>query len=327
MFRKLNPKILLSGFAILLVIVVLVKLNQRKSGDRSFRSEIVEVDTSKVTQVVITAMPGGSEEKLFLEKSGETWKVTKEGTVYNADEIMVERLLEQLINMKPQRVAATTENRWTDFEVTDSAGIFVKVKGGSKTLAEVIIGKFSYQQPTNPYDRQGKMTSYVRVEGENEVYAVDGFLRMTFSTDAGSYRDKAIISGNKSNWTKLKFRYPADSSFVLEMQGNQWMTDGILADSASVAQYLSRISQMTSHNFVDTTLDVSDVPEFSLEIEGDNMVSSIKVDAFEADTTNKYLVTSNQNEGAFFSGAKAELFEKIFVPKSEFFLVEKSGEE
>ena len=323
MFRKLNPKILLGGFAVLLIIVVLVKLNQRKSGDRSFRSEIVSIDTAKVSQIVISAKPAGKEEKVILEESGDKWQVKKGDVVYNADKTMVDRLIEQLVSMTPQRVAATSRDRWSEYQVTDSAGVYVKVKGGSKTLAEVIIGKFSYQQPTNPYDRQGKMTTYVRVEGEKEVYAVDGFLRMTFSTDAGSYRNKSVISGDKSNWTRLKFSYPADSSFILEKQGTNWMAGGIMADSALVAQYLSQISRMTSYNFIDTTLDVSDVPEFKLEIEGDNMVSSIKVEAFEADTTNKYLLTSNQNPGTFFSGSQSGLFDKIFVPGKEFFTDEK----
>ena len=58
------------------------------------------------------------------------------------------------------------------FQVTDSLGVRVKVESKGKIVSDIVIGKFDYQQPTNPYDRQGTMRTYVRLTDENEVYVI-----------------------------------------------------------------------------------------------------------------------------------------------------------
>ena len=58
----------------------------------------------------------------------------------------------------------------------------------------MIIGKFTFKQ-------QGRITtSYVRLAEEDDTYATDGILSMTFNQGINTWRDKTVIKGNKDDW-------------------------------------------------------------------------------------------------------------------------------
>jgi len=303
MFNKLNSKTLLIVFAILLIVVLLIKFFESRKGERTFKSEITSFDIEDVTSVSVITK-GEADKKLSLYIDGEEWKAEKEGETYNADATKIDNLLAELIKLKPERVAATTKEKWGDFEVIDSLSVRIIVKKESKVLADLHIGKFSYQNPTSPYERQGKMTSYVRAANDDITYAVNGFLRMTFNSDINGYRNNKLCVSSVSDLTKLIFNYPADSSFTLTKQNDKWMVNGLLADSAKVVKYLGSIANLTSSNFINNE------PTAMLPIE---------ISAIPADSTNQYLIISSLNKGTLFSGAKGGLFKKVFKGEDSFF--------
>lgn len=317
MFKKINIKYLLIAFVILLAIVVLIKFIESKKGERTIKTELVSFEVEDINSIKIITR-NEKDDALSIYKQGEEWKVEQKGEIHNADENKVTNLLNELLKIKPERLAAVSKDKWKDFEVTDSLSVRVIAIKDDKKLSDIYIGKFSYQNPTNPYERQGKMTTYVRLAEDKEVYAVDGFLRMTFNSDINTYRNNKIIEGNRSDWTKLTFDYPADSSFTLSKQNDKWMLNGLLADSAKVARYLSSISYTTSSNFVEDSLVVLKNVTHSLKIEGNNMMP-IEVSAIPGDSTHGYFITSSINKGTYFSGLKANVFEKIFKGEGHFF--------
>ena len=241
MFRKINNKLLVSIFVVLLVLVALVEFMDSRKGNRTFKSDLVEVVANEVTSIEIyPKAANGNQIKLF--KENDLWKVESGGKKFNADQSTAGRLISELNNMKPKSVAATAKESWEKFEVTDSLGTAVKLFNGSDILADVVIGKFSYSEPRN-------MTSYVRLADDKGVYGVEGMLGMSFNRNINSFRDKTIIKSNKSDWTKLTFNYPADSSFVLEKKGENWMIGEMETDSASVVQYFNQIASLSDGSF------------------------------------------------------------------------------
>ena len=320
MFRKLNPKRLILVVGILLGIVIIVELINSGKDERSFRSDLVEIDTSKVTEIFLYPRAENFME-IKISRLERGWQVEHRDQVFDADRPVIYNLLSELMMMKPERVAANDETRWEEFEVSDSTGVRVKVYENRKITADVIIGKFSYQQPSNPYmQRQGKMTTYVRLTAEPEVYAVNGFLSMTFNRDVNSFRNKDLVKADKYSWTQLTFMYPADSSFILTKQNDKWMINGLLADSTETNNYLNALARVSSPDFVNDSLLTEIIsPMFSLTIEGNNLPAPIEIFAFPADTTNKYIITSSINQGAGFSGSKSGLFEKIFISREKLF--------
>ncbi|NOZ46066.1 MAG: DUF4340 domain-containing protein [Chlorobi bacterium] len=313
----MNFKSLAIVFVLLLAIVIVLKIYESKKGDRSFRKELVNFDKTQAT--AITIIPKAGKEQIKLTKKADNWKVSSKGKSFNADKTMVDNMLEELLKLKPKRVAATTKDKWKEFEVIDSVGTRVLVNQDKKALADIYIGKFSYKQPKNQYQRQGTMISYVRLNNDKIVYAVDGFLSMTYNRDINSYRNKYLVKTKKQDINKLSFIYP-DSSFTMLKQNNKWMIDGLLADSATVAKYLSSIAVTSNQNFVDD-IDVNTLgkEQYSLIIEGDNFVPfNIKLYNNLLDSVNNKLITSTYNNGTVFNGTKSDLVNKLFVGKSKF---------
>jgi len=321
MYKKLNIKSLIIIFAVLLILVILIFYIDSRKGERTFRSNIVDIDTSRVTSIIIYPKTI-RQEPVEIQRKGYLWKIKSQQKLFNADENIVNNILKTLTELKPKRVAATDKSRWKEFEVTDSLATRVQLITGKKKGADIYFGKFSYQQPKNQmayyYNQRGTITTYVRIADEKIVYVVEGYLGMTLNRELNDFRNKSILKSDRSNWTRLSFTYPADSSFYLIKEGGKWLVNGLLADSGSVTDYFNSISRLTSSDFIDDQKPLYGGPDFTLNIEGDNFVKPIQVKAFKADTTNRYLITSSLNEGTFFSGQKSKLTEKIFIGKNRF---------
>jgi hypothetical protein len=320
MFHKLNIKTLIIILIILVAAIVVIDMMGDK--ERSFRSEIIEVDTAGITSVLISIPKDQVEITLSRTGGSSDWVVMAEGNKYPADVSVVRNILSQLNDIKAERIAATSKDKWDQFEVSDSTGTRVILKDGKKEVADLYVGKFSYTQPPqgaqqNPYQQQrGKMTSFVRLEDEKEVYAVDGFLKMSYQNDVNSYRNKNLVNVNKNDISKLTFNYPDNENFNLTKNNDQWLLNGQMADSTGMAKYLNKIYRLTSSNFVDpSTLKTSDAT-YRLHIEGNNF-TPIDLWAYPSDSITQYVITSSINTGAEFDGAKSKLFEKIFVPQTE----------
>lgn len=325
MFKKLNIKILVIILVVLVAIYFLTDL--LGDNDRSFKSQIVEVDTAKVTDIYINIPKDKAEISLSRTGGSTDWSVMSGGQKFPADAGVVKNILSQFADMKPERVAATSKEKWGQYEVSDSAGTKVKLKNGKNELVDIYIGKFSYTQPPqqpgqqqNPYQQQrGKMTSFVRLADENKVYAVEGFMKMSYQKDINSYRNKSLLKVNKDDVSRLVFSYPGNVTMTVDKnESGKWQMNGMLADSTKTVRYLNKIAKLTSSNFVDPSTPKTGMGGYKLNIEGNNF-TPVEISAIPTpDTLIKYIITSSINPAAEFDGTKGKLFEKVFVTETEF---------
>ncbi len=306
MYRKLNIKILAIIFSILLGIVVLTELADSRKGGRTFREDLVDVNPEEVTSIEISPKVEGNK-VLKLFKENDLWFVESGDKRYRADQSLPSSMINELNTIKPESVVATGEERREQYEVSDSLGTSVKLFGGSELLADLIIGKFSFSQPR-------KMTSYIRLEGDDVIYGVNGMLGMSFNRDIDSFRDRTVIQSNISDWSRLVYKYPADSSFTLEKSAEGWAVNGQPADSASVAEYFSSIGNLTDSRFTEMTSAISTATH-SLVIEGNNNMEKVEVTGYYQEN-GTFLIESSQNKGTLFESS--ELAGKIFISPSEF---------
>lgn len=311
MYKKMSTTKLAIIFVILLVIVFAVNFFNGESKQNTFKSIIVNVDTSKVSKITIYPKDK-SKNSVTLIKDSKGWNINDNGKTISADLNAIMGMLATLQEIKPTRVAAMNKDKWTDYEVTDSAAVRVTASDANNNiLCDLYIGKFSYQQPKNPYQRQGTMSTYVRLKGEDEVYCTEGFLSMTFNADINSLRNKTLISSAPENFKKLQFTYPADSSFTLEKLNDKWTVNGMIADSAKVANYLNSISNLNSSAIVENNTGII-TPSYSMKIEGDNMIG-LELKAFPTDSINGFIINSNFNPDTYFGGNQNGLFNKAFI--------------
>ncbi len=314
MFKKLSVKILLIILGVLLVIYLITLLSDKS--ERTFKEIVLTVDTANVNTILI--FPIGKDD-VKLIRLDTAWKVELDSVNYNADRKMIKNIFTQLINLKTDRVAATNESKWAEFEVDDSTGTRVILMNDEDVLTELLIGKFSYipDENSTPEQPKGKMITYVRLADEDEVYAVEGYLKLNFNYDLNSYRNKAVVNAHRSHITKLTYTEPDKKSFVVTKKGeSNFLVDGVPVDSARTVSFVIRLANTNSRDFYNDDFDFPSEPDYILKVEGDNF-EPIIVNVYPADTVNKYIMTSSMNPGTKFSGGRT-LFKKIIKDKDYF---------
>ncbi len=305
MFNKVSNKTLLIIFGVLIVIAAFYIIVEADRGEKSFKTDIVNIDTSKVTAISIYPRAVNHREVRIYKEGNNNWKVKlKNNETASVPENKVNSLLNMLVQVKPTRVAARDKSKWAEFKV-DTSGTRVKVFEGSDNTLDLIVGKFSFQQPR-------QMNNFVRLNGEDEVYETQGILDMAFNQKADYFRNNVLISDNPLNWNKLTFTYP-DSSFELVKNDNEWTINGIKTDSAKTAGYLRTLSNLSSTSFEDN------VPSgnlgragYTLTIESSSK-GGIVLSAYK--DSSDVIITSTENSGTYFNGYRDKLFSKIFIGK------------
>ena len=316
MFNKGKTGILVIILLILIAVYLMVRF--WGSDDRTFKDIVVLFDPKDVTEVIIHDPQADKDINLVL--TGSEWRLDKGEKTYPADSNVVENILAQLGSLSTKRYAGKGEEAWIKYEVLDTTAINIILKKDNKTLHEILIGKFSFSMPKDQNQQMGRqqrgdMTTYVRLASDQEVYAVDGFLRMNFNRDADSYRDKTISNINNRDITKVVLEQPENKLTIINSEGT-WLVNGQLADSVKTVNYFSAISGLNSPNFVDETM-VGSKPFYKVQISGNNFMP-VEIAAYPvADTNINFAVHSSLNKESYFNGKKNGLLDKIFISEAD----------
>ncbi len=305
MFNKVSNKTLLIVFGILVVIAAVYIIVEADRGEKSFKTDIVNIDTAQVTAISIYPRAANHHEIRIYKEGKDNWKVNLDNNkTANVPESKVKSLLDMLVQVKPTRLAAQDKSKWAEFKV-DTGGTRVKVFENGKNTLDLIVGKFSFQQPR-------QMNTFVRLNGEDEVYETQGFLDMAFNQKADYFRNNVLLSGDPSEWKKLTYTYP-DSSFEMVKNDNGWEINGTKTDSAKTAGYLRTLSHLNSPSFEDNaSQDALGKAEYTLTVESPSKRAVVL--AAYRDSSN-LIITSTENSGTYFNGNQNNLFQKIFIGK------------
>ncbi|MCH8330832.1 MAG: DUF4340 domain-containing protein, partial [Bacteroidetes bacterium] len=246
--------------------------------------------------------------KLFKEQDG--WYASTSGKTVKASTQTIINSLTQLLYVKTKRVAATSKDKWDNFEVGDSSGTIVKVYEGDEETLNMVIGRFDFNQMSR------SATSFIRLADDDNVYTVDGLLDMAFNKEINSWRDRTFIKGDPKNWEKLIWEHP-DSSMTLEKNAaGNWVVDGAVSDSTRTTKFLRSIANLDHSYFVEDA-DSKNMGQAAMKltitISGSN---DIIISAYPADTTIGFALVSSQNPSTVFNGKTNKLTNKIFVPRS-----------
>ena len=326
MFKRFKIRNLYIVFGILLILVVFTSLPGNQKKNRSFKSELSQFDPAVISQFHIYPKAGG--ERLSFRKSDHNWMVADASGEYNADVAQVDRMLESISALRALRLAAREKEAWKKYEVTDSAGIRVEVLEGDKEVADLILGKFSYARPgapANPYQQQqGSMTTYLRLNKEKEVYAVDGFLAMSFNGQVKSYRDRNVLQLAESEVQRISIS-GGGPDFTLVHQDSLWLLNGVEADSAAMADYFAGIRSLKSAHFLPDEQVPAGASTHQMKVEGFDGNLIAQIDAYVADSLH-ITISSSMNPGTWFDGSQENLFGKLFMDQSEFVPVPPKGD-
>lgn len=309
MFNKLSNKSLTIVFIVLLIGVAAFVLYDSHHGERSFRSELVSIDTAKVTSIKIYPK-SDSHKEVNLYKEGKYWKVKLPGNkTGDVTDNKIRQIFDQLLSIKPASVAAQSPDKWKEYKVDTAQATEVKVYQGSDNTLDLMIGKFAFQQPRS-------MSTFVRVGGDDNVYETNGMISYTFDHGPNYFRDDRVISDDYNDWSKLSFTYPGDSSFTLQKVDKKWAIDGRAADSSKVVDFLRPLSHLTNSEFVDNfDHNILNKASYTLTITSSSK-GAITVTGFQKGDT--LLVTSSENPDVYFNGMKNGFKKNLFAGKNKF---------
>lgn len=316
MVKKLSIGVLLIALLVLAGILLINKYTG--SEDLTFRDKVLSFNPELVNSLIITNYKTGEKVKIVKEEG--VWSMYSEGKVYGADPDAINNSIALLNQLKIDSIAATKSGKWADYNVDEKEAIHILLYQDDNLVGNLFIGKFDFTQlpPVAPGRQpQTKMTSYVRLADENNVYVVNGILRSNFQGGKNPFRNRLLFHSRKhTDINKVTIKGP-EEKLVLNMNTPAWTVNGMPVDSIKTDRYLRNLSRLWNSHFIDE-LDVSKMaPAYTLMIEG-NSFAAVTLTAFPADSIIGYYVTSSVNEGAVFNGSKARLFEKTFVGTDAF---------
>ncbi len=307
MFKKFNTTTLIIIFVCLGSIALFNKFYQSEKDERTFREEFVTIDTAAVISIsIFPKVENGKEIK--MTKNGQKWELQNDKIKTNADSKAIRSLLSEFSKLKSVGLAGQDKSTWKDLQVNDSTGTKIKIMTNDNHTYSMVIGKLEYSNSS------GNGLSYIRHSDEKEVYSVQGYLSLNVNQPFNTWRNKIFITGNQDNWTTFSFSYPGDSSFTLNKIKDYWFIDEENADQDKAKNYISQLVSMQSSGFVDG-YSPSSTPVFKITINGGSPLSKINIQAYLADSTQKYILHSSLNPDAYFSEAQSNLADKLFIGK------------
>lgn len=186
--KKINNKILAIGLVVLVAVFVLAKVFRAPKLEGNVRKELVTLDRTKITQVLISSSDSSTQ---LIKESG-TWKVARGQSKYEADSGAVARMLQTIQLIEATRMATRKKDKWGGFKV-DSTGTNISVYYGEDKEADFQVGTFGFNQSPGGNGQFGQGMApytYVRLTGEDEVYVVDGFLGGVVPTGLNEWKKK-----------------------------------------------------------------------------------------------------------------------------------------
>lgn len=198
---KLSNTILLVILLALGIVMFFMQRSNSKDEKRTFRKELIEVDTTQISSVIIYPVSTpGQEIKFEKQGTGAGWQISApdtSGVISNAD---FNQVFTNLLMIKPQRLVSRNADKHAAYKLDEAQATKIKVLEGDKTTLDLRVGKFDFQQrkadPNMPPQMQQQMqqnpimTSYVRLGSEDDIYAVDGILSMIFDRKAKDFFPK-----------------------------------------------------------------------------------------------------------------------------------------
>lgn len=310
MFKRFTNKQLFIAFAGLAVLYLgIVAFGGRTK--RTFQKTIAAIDTAQVSKIVIHPP---QKPQVELERTSGVWRIKlADGNTAPIQLNSLKSALGGLSLLEASQLVSRDEEDWAEYKV-DSTGTQVQLYNGESKLLDVILGNFTY--------RTSGM-NYLRLEGEEDTYLVEGYLEGNFNKEVQAWRENKIADFTTADVLGLGFATGDTGSFQISKDSTQqWVIMGeeVALDQTEVNSFISSsLYGLKGTNFVDRKPS-SMTPALQLSIQTSNK-GIIEIKAF-SDAEHEYLIQSSQNPESYFSGKSEGLFEKIFVSKAKFFVKE-----
>ena len=256
---------------------------------RSFDPNLFPVDTAAIDLIEVYSKADDFAQ-IKLTRTATGWTASNGTVSTTAQANIVNATLGQMLQAKATRIAAKSQEKWTNFEIDEAAAkSHIKAFASGKLLADFWVGGFRYNNET----RQG--TSFIRKSDKDDVYAVDGFISMSLGQGFSGYRNNSMMKFNELDISKLSVQQDGQSASY-QRAANQWINaSGEAMDSTKMMTYLKGLANFTSNKFADDfqETDPGISSRQNLTIEANNGAAPITVNCYQVPGSRKSLYLQN----------------------------------
>lgn len=300
----MKTKTLVIVFLVLLAIYLLAKLF---SGNResSFDPILINVDTARVTKLVLNPKATGGKE-IRLELQDGIWYVANQDQRDPATAQTVKGILSQLNKIESKRIVAKSRDKWDTYEVNDSA-TQVRAFAGEEKVADFYLGGFKFDQARRT------ASSYMRKAGEDAVHLIEGFVSMQFNQGYDAFRNKQILQLDRQQVEKVTLDQQGQQTMAIQKVEGDWYFAGMeLIDSAKAAQYISGLANVNGSEFANNFNESSTAEIIRLNVELATQATPLVVECYASgDSLKPFVFNGNQNPDAYFLSDSTALYYQL----------------
>jgi len=181
------------------ILIVQLAVWALVSADRhhvTVKESFISTDTSQVDYVHIRNKDG----EITMKRIGGTWRIT-DPYDYPANPSYVETLIKKLVDLKYESLITSRKDKYEDFEVEGEEAAYVEV--GKE---DEVVDKFYCGKPSKTYTH-----TYLRKADSDEVWLVAGTPRSSFTRKPNDWRDKKILSLDKTMLERVLLKFPDET--------------------------------------------------------------------------------------------------------------------
>ena len=195
MAKKMDNKTLLILLIILIAIFIVSRFIKTNKTEKSFKTELVFVDTAKVTSILLYPEAENHEEIKFIKEDGE-WLVSKDDILSDAGEYAVEGMSAEGCTRMSESQAMTTSVKDIRHERN-----FVLYPNPAKGRA-YLKSNSEFDNPiVQMFDANGKLVHQIKMNVTRPGDLIElpleglpvGIYHISIRTDTGFYRHRLIV--------------------------------------------------------------------------------------------------------------------------------------
>lgn len=271
-----------------------------------FDTNIIEVDTTRISLIEITPQKGPAYEIHHTEGQ---WIVSNGILSLPARADRLSRILDQIDTIQTFELISKQPADWDRYGLAEGAGTRIKVHLENGRQEDFIIGK------TDFIPELQKSIAYLRLSGQHEVYAVNGFLPFQLERHFNDFRNKTIISSALPTVLPDSYIYQSRDTQLNVPLNSENNSPGIQPDSITLAVYFDNIRATRGSDFADDFDELSSERYFHQRIrfffneKNDSLILSCYRDSTRIQP---FIIHSSDNPKSYFYSDSLGLYKTVF---------------
>ena len=230
----MSPKQLQAIAAVLVLVLLLWGASERFSRGPDTVTGSLALPALAPDGVDTVAVVKGLDSIVLAKQSATAWTVNGRRAALDA----VTELLQALDDSAPPELVAQDSSSFTRLGVDSVGGTWLRVHGGGKPLAWLIVGR-----PAGEH-----ASVYVRRAGDSHVYLWRGRVASLVNRGADDWRDKRIATVELDSVVAVDVERGKDR-YALTRGGTAWTLNGAATDSSALARALEKYRAVVATGF------------------------------------------------------------------------------